>query len=207
MNIIRLNKIIILASVLFVSGFFSTYSQQNERIYSIYLNITAVADDAEKQGREIVDFAEAAGGYYLRLSDYDVSIRIPQKSLNSFEEFLKKSTSIIEYNIRTDDLKNDYLILKKQVSAREKMLSDLMGMINNADLKNTLGLEKEIMSLLYEIEAIKGRIRMIEAEASLARIDIYFSSDSFERPVKTESAFSWINNVDFYTFITPEDKY
>ncbi len=167
---------------------------------SVTITAELVVSDPEKAGQEIIDFCESGGGYYIRRSDYGVSLRYPAAAKDKIEEKVKKSGILLSYNVASADIEGEYLVLEKQLGSRENLMGEYRKLIDSSDLSSTISLERELMSLLNEMERIRGRLKMMENEYRYLKLDISFSSEDNARPEKGDSSFGWINRIDFYRF-------
>ena len=57
---------------------------------------------------------------------------------------------------------------------------------------------KEVLSILADLEALRGQYRKLQGEVELARVQIDFRLREGRLPAKLPSSFPWIDSVDFY---------
>ena len=137
-----------------------------EQAASKKLSVNIVAElsvtDPSKTSDAFSDYSEAAGGYYLKKTDYGISLRLPIGMLNKVEELLKEKGTLTRYNINTSDIENEYLVAIKQLDARRKLLNDYNNLIATAKFSSTLALEKELMTVVSEMENLRGKINKME---------------------------------------------
>ena len=73
-----------------------------------------------------------------------------------------------------------------------------MTLIDQTDLATTLEMESEVLSILQDIERLRGQYRKLVGEVSLARVQVDFTLQEQKLPENLPSSFPWINIVDFY---------
>jgi len=169
------------------------------------LSINIVAElsvvDPSKTVHVLADYCESVGGYYIKKSDHGISLRLPAGMSNKVEDILKANGTLIRYNINTTDIGNEHLVLTKQLDSRRKLLSDYDKLIASSQFSSTLTLERELMTVVSEMENLKGRINKMENEYKFLKLDIKFFSEDVSRDVSARSSFDWINRINFYKFI------
>ena len=161
----------------------------------------SVADPA-KTVQAFADYCESVGGYYIRKSDSGISLRLPAGMQSKVEDLLKENGTLIRYNINTEDIENEYLVIQKQLDSRRRLLADYNRLIASANFSSTLTLEKELMTVVSEMENLRGKINKMDNEYQFLRLDIRFFSEETRRPPSaSSSSFDWINRINFYNFI------
>jgi hypothetical protein len=175
-------------------------AENNAEKISIQITAKLAVADVIKAGDFFCEYCEKAGGYYITKSDNGVSIRLPVAYNEKIESLLAENSILLEYSVNSVDIGSDYLTAVKQLNAREKLLLQYNNLAASADFSSTLSLERELMSVLREIESLKGRINKMENDYKFIKLDILFFSDNNKPPVKRISSFEWINSIDFYKF-------
>ena len=197
-------KYIFLVSVFIFLINFQGVAQSAAQADSKKLSVNIVAElsvaDPSKTVEAFAVYCESVGGYYIKKSDYGISLRLPAKMSDKVEDILKENGTLIKYNINTNDVGNEYLVLQKQLESRRKLLSDYNKLVASSNFSSTLTLEKEIMTVVSEMESLKGRINKMDNEYKFIKLEIKFFSEEIRRPVVGKSSFDWINRINFYSF-------
>jgi len=200
----KITKYIFLV-VLFIITFLVVAQTAMAQTESKKLSINIVAElsvaDPSKAVQALADYCESAGGYYIKKSDYGISLRLPAGMSNKVEDILKANGTLIRYNINTTDVGNEHLVLTKQLDSRKKLLSDYDKLIASSGFSSTLTLERELMTVVTEMENLKGRINKMDNEYKFLKLDIKFFSEEARRNVSVRSSFDWINRINFYKFV------
>ncbi len=197
---INIKNIFFITIFLFLIIFPSIAQTTSEKL-SVNIFAELSVTDTVKSGQILSDYCESVGGYYTKKSDYGVSLRLPVKMKSKVEDILKKNGTLIKYNINSADIGNEYLVIQKQLESRKNLLEDYNKLIASSNFTSTLTLEKELMTLVGEMENLKGRINKMDNEYKFLKIDIKFFSEETRHPLSKHSSFDWINRINFYSFI------
>lgn len=181
---------------------FLPYAAAEESKERIAFSVSAVLSvvDPDKTGQELAGICEKSGGYYTRISGYQVSLRFPSAMRDKLASVLRDNGILVDYSVNSSDINQEFLAAVKQLEAREKLLLEYRRLIGSSNLSGTLSLERELTALFNEIEALKGRIRMFENRLDYLEAEISFYSEENPLPPAGESPFGWINRIDFYSF-------
>ena len=166
------------------------------------LDATILVAEPDAVAEKFAQWAEQAGGYFLVKSSTSVIIRFPADKMESLREFIKTvAEEIVTLTSKATDLRESFLEIQSGISSREEMLRNTLNFLDRADIKGTLAIEKEVISLLKEIEDLKGKLRKIYVDRrfALATINLNFFQQNI--PGDIASSFEWINGIDFYKFI------
>jgi len=166
------------------------------------LNATLLVADPDMIAEIIAQWAEQAGGYFLVKSSTQVVIRFPSDKMDELRDFLKNTAEdVVTLTSKATDLRENFLEIQSGISSREEMLRNTLVFLDRADIKGTLAIEKEVITLLKEVEELKGKLRKIYVDRlyALATINLNYFKQSI--PQDIPSSFDWINSIDFYKFI------
>ena len=73
--------------------------------------------------------------------------------------------------------------------------------LDQADVKGTLAIEKEVLTLIEEIEELTATLQTLNLNRTFSRAEISLRYLEQTLPENIPSSFDWINGVDFYSFI------
>lgn len=178
----------------------SIFSEDNTLYHDI--RATLLVADVDVLGDLIAQWAEDSGGYLLLKSTDRIVVRFPYTKISLFREFLEQSADlVVEIAPQAVDLREHLLGLQSGIRSREEILLKNLAFIDQADVTGTLDIEKEILTLLGEIEELKGKLRKLNVDRAMARAEVNLSFMEQSLPEDIPSSFSWINTVDFYAFI------
>ena len=185
--------------IMIILPLMNIYSEEIKTDKKLFKHLTADLYTADRKtcGENLVEWAEDRGGYYLRFSDSAVVLRVPEYNDEDFDKLLRELGEITSYYFNSHNPDKEILTINGRLSAREKLLSEYYSLLNTADYRSTLSLEKEILSVLREIEQLKGRLKKLEHDRSYALLEINFYTEEYYNGTEL-SSFEWINSVDFH---------
>jgi len=121
------------------------------------------------------------------------------KSFRGYIEDL--SEFVLQYDQSSRDLREEIMHNRSALEAREEILEKNLSYLSSSNMEGTLELECEIRRLMNEIDSYRGRLRLLEYNREMARIDVALSFQSQTVPDARPSSFVWINSMDFYSFM------
>ena len=169
---------------------------------AISLTLQLVASDPERTSRSVSEWADSVGGYFTYRSDQQVLIRIPPDRVPELRQRLEdQGDTIAEYNPSAIDYREELARNEAAIRSRSESLDRILAYLESSDIAATLSFERELRSLLSEIEFYTGQVRRIHNEVAFASATIYLSSRHRTIPDQRPSTFGWINTVDLYRFL------
>lgn len=158
--------------------------------------------DPEAAVDRLVEWTEDRGGYFIERSPAGVSLRIPTRHVPAFRAVAEETADrVLVYNPSAQDLRRELLRIDAGITSREESLAQILRFIDGADVEGTLALEREIGSLMGEIEALRGRQRALRNHIALGRVVVSLSAQAAAIPETRPSSFAWINEMDLYRFL------
>ena len=196
---------ILVFSALIILPLLNIYSDEIKTDKKLFKHLSAdiYTADRKTSAENLVIWAENRGGYYLRYSDSSVVLRVPEYIDEEFDKVLREQGEITSYYFNSLNPDKEILTINGRLSARGKLLAEYYSLLNNADYSSTLSLEKEMLSLLREIEQLKGRLKKLEHDRNYALLEINFYTEELYNGTEL-SSFNWINSVDFHLLMEEE---
>jgi hypothetical protein len=173
-----------------------------EEYLAFDLQAQLLVADRQAAADRLVSWTEEGGGYFVERATGRVVLRVPA---DSFDELRKVAAGaaeqVVSYYPRAEDVRDELRAVRATIESREQSLEELLTFLEQADVTGTLALEREIDSLMREIESYKGRRRFLQTRVAFARAEIALSAQSADIPTKRPSSFAWLNSLDLYRFI------
>lgn len=171
--------------------------------YTAYdLKTTVLVADPETAADRIIEWVEENGGYFTFRSSDTVVLRVPSQRMGGLRSLLNGlSEAVIDVSIRSQDLREKLLLLRSRITSSEDVLERNLALLDRADVKGTLLIEREIKSLLYEIEGYKGTLRKLETDRRFIHAEVSMSFKEQTLPQDLPTSFDWMNGLDFYRFV------
>ncbi len=161
-----------------------------------------VVYDGGAAGDRLVDWLEAKGGYFLSLENGRIIGRLPSAEAAGAEEDLKNlSAELLGYSLTARDVSGELRRLEASLSSRREVLDQNLSYLARSDFSSTLAIEKEVLDLVGEIESIRAQIASLNIRSTYATLELDLESQGVTNPGGTLSNFSWINSIDFYSFM------
>lgn len=170
----------------------------------LYQNIeaTVLVVDPDKAADSLELWVEQTGGYTLLKSSDRVILRLPFERIPQLRATLGElSEDILEISPQSQDLREQILEAQAKINSREEVLKQSLALLDQADVQGTLAIEKEILTLIDEIEQLKGALQKLNIDRTFSRAEISLRYLEQTLPENIPSSFDWINSVDFYSFI------
>jgi hypothetical protein len=162
---------------------------------------TILVADTEYTADLITEWAEEQGGYCIYRSMDRIVLRVPSQEMSGIRRYLEQiSDAVIEVSIQSKDLREQLVTLRSRIKSSEEILARNLEYLDRTDVKGTLAIEKEVRSLLLELENYKGSLRKLEFDRQFAYYELFLSFKEQTLPQDIPSSFEWINRVDFYRF-------
>jgi hypothetical protein len=162
------------------------------------LSASLVVADREPAADRIAAWVEQQGGWFVSKSGELVVARLPNAMLKALRELLERQAEeVVELTPRADDLREQMLAAQAGLRSREEILARNLAFFDRADVAGTLAIEKEVSTLMQEIEALKGRLQKLETDRVFARVEIHLAFLEHALPERIPSSFAWINDVGF----------
>jgi len=162
-----------------------------------------LVSDREAAAGALITWTEEQGGYFVERSLERVVLRVPAEAFDGLREAARATAEeIITYNPSAQDLRQELSAVEAAIASREENLERVLAFLDESDdIEGTLALEREISSLMQELESVRGRERAIRSRIAYARAEIALSAQAADIPDRVPSSFEWLNSLDLYDFI------
>lgn len=173
---------------------------------SEYLSFSVQAQllviDREAAAEALVEWVERQRGYFIEKSLQSVVLKVPVEDFHKLRTIVQdEADEVVTYDVNAYDLRQELNSVEAALASREENLRRVLVFLDNTDVAGTLALEREISSLMREIESLKGRERVLRNRMAYAEAYIQLTSMGTDIPSKRPSSFPWINTIDLYSFL------
>jgi Rad3-related DNA helicase len=190
----------LILTAIVLTGLTQTVEGENYLYQNIEATVLVVDPDQAADSLEL--WVEQTGGYTLLKSSDQVILRLPFESIPQLRTKLDDlSEDILEISPQSQDLREQILEAQAKINSREEVLRQSLALLDQADVQGTLAIEKEILTLIDEIEQLKGALQKLNIDRTFSRAEISLRYLEQTLPENIPSSFDWINSVDFYSFI------
>lgn len=166
------------------------------------LTAALLVKNPEATVTRLVAFTEERGGYFLYTSFSRAILRLPLGETAAFRTLLEEvALAILDYSQVSRDLSEEMAYTQAALKARREILERNLAFLDRADVNGTLAIEREVTSLMNEIENLAAQLQRLGVDAAYARIEVNLSFQGQTLPEVSDSSFPWINTVDPFLFI------
>ena len=174
-----------------------------ERFLALEARAQLLVSDREAAAEALITWTEEQGGYFVERSLERVVLRVPSERFAELRAVAGSTAEdIITYNPSAQDLREELGAVEAAIASREENLERVLAFLDESDdIEGTLALEREIASLMLELESFRGRARALRTRIAYARAEIALSAQAAGIPDRLPSSFGWLNSLDLYDFI------
>jgi hypothetical protein len=148
---------------------------------------------------KLEQWVESNGGYLISRLEDRLILRVPSPTLDKIVDFLETvADDIIQIQQKTEDISQQLLEAEAGIKSKNELFEKALTLIDQTDLSTTLEIESEILSILEDIEGLKGSYRKLLGEVALGRVQVDFTLQQEKLPENLPSSSPLINAVDFY---------
>lgn len=152
--------------------------------------------------RTLADAAVALGGHPTRITDQGVTLKVPPAALNGFLRTMGDHGLVLQKTLSRQDLTETIADLEGRLRSKTEIFGQLRAFFDKSNLQATLDIERNMTTLVQEIEDIKGQLRVARDQSQWAVVDVAFQFQPHDRLVYVESPFDWLNTVDVDRFLS-----
>jgi hypothetical protein len=150
----------------------------------------------EEAADALVDEAERLGGWFARLDDDEVQLRVPSSKADELMAFVPSVGLVASRDESVVDVRARLAELDARIASRRELLQQYLDLVKTADTAAVLQLEREISSAIQQIELMEGQRRRLADQAAIARVAVSFVFRDRTRPGQAgPSSFPWINSL------------
>jgi len=163
------------------------------------LDAVILVSDRFDAADQLEQWVDTGGGYLVSRKEDALILRVPSEEVESFVSFLDDvADEVVQVRQETIDIGQELLEAEAGIKSKTELFDRALTLIDETDLETTLEIEREVLSILQDIEQLQGRYRMLLSEVELALVNVHFTLEEETIPQNLPSAFAWINAVDFY---------
>ena len=196
MALVRSSVLLAILAVVFIQP-----AAGQNYLYQI-LEATVLVADPERSADQLESWAENNGGYALLTSSDRVVLRLPFEHMPQLRSKLGElSDYVLDLSPQSQDLREAILETVAKINSRQEVLRQTLSLLDQADVEGTLAIEKEVLTLIEEIEELTATLQTLNLNRTFSRAEISLRYMEQTLPQNIPSSFDWINGVDFYSFI------
>ncbi|MCL2698079.1 MAG: DUF4349 domain-containing protein [Oscillospiraceae bacterium] len=142
------------------------------------------AENAVELYRSLNEFNRFLGGYEFSsqtshhdtYSSVEAVFKIPPEKLDEFMNYAGDNGRIIRSSTTSNDVTDQYFDMRTRVETKRRSLEAYYALLQHANTINKITtLQRTIDSIIEEIEAFEGRLRVLESLSEMATVSLYIS--------------------------------
>ena len=154
--------------------------------------LSLLVNNVTEAQKQIIQTAESLGGYMVESNlnnpqdapTATVTVRVPSVKLQQALETLRGlAVKVVSENLSGQDVTDEFVDNEARLETLEKTKAKFEEILDNAiSVQDILTVQREIISLQSQIDAVKGQQNYLEKSAQMAKLTIYLSTDELALP-------------------------
>lgn len=176
-----------------------TFSDITDRIITKTSDFSLLVKDVRNTGDQIISYAKDNGGFMVYAS-YNrptespfaaITVRIPTEKLDDALNYIRSlSIKVTSENLVGTDVTDEYVDIEANLATLNKTKEKFEEILEKAiTVTDILTVQRELISLQQQIDALIGQKKSIENNAKLTKITVYLSTDELALPYAPDKAF------------------
>lgn len=174
-------------------------TETKDRLVVEESSLSMVVASVRETGDKIIDQAKSAGGYMVSTSLTNpeeapfatVVVRVPADDFRAVLDYFRSlAIKVTSENIRGTDVTDEYVDIEARLTTLEKTKAKFEEIMAKAtQVQDILEVQRQLIYIQDQIDALKGRQKYLEQTAKLAKITVYLSTDEYVLPYAPSEAF------------------
>ena len=161
------------------------------------LSFTIKTANIDSTFQKLVSLTEEKGGFFTNFSNSFLTLRFPAEHLQEFQAYINSVAQIEGKSFENLDRSADVERINAQIESRKKLLETYFNLVKNATFSELQSVEREMVTLNAQIDALQGQLEGIKKRSELVSIQIYAQDLPRIVPVvDNHSPFEWINKTN-----------
>jgi len=155
-------------------------------------SLSLVVRDVRDVGDKVIEKAQVVGGFMISSSltkpedaPYaNISVRVPADKLKEVLDYYRKlAIKVSSENLYGYDVTDQYVDIQARLDTLNKTKGKFEEILRSATkVADLLEVNRQLISLQDQIDALKGQQKYLEQTAKLAKITLYLSTDELALP-------------------------
>lgn len=171
-------------------------------LVAVQNSVVLKVNDREEAADAVVALVDEVGGYFSSRTDSSLTLKVPAASAPKILSFIEASGIIVERNYNARDIGYPLEEMRARLASREEVLARYFKVIRSANVNAVVTVEREMTTLVQEIESLKGKLKLLEHQLAFAEIRVDFQFRDRRPPLRSgDSNFDWLNTVNLADLI------
>jgi hypothetical protein len=172
-------------------------AEQRDGAYLVY---TARLDMAvygvEDALGQVERVAREVGGYLGARKDREITVRVPRARFDDAIQKIEATGDVLHRDIAAQDVTDEFVDLEMRLKNARAVRDRLGSLLERAQVKDALEIEKELGRVTEEIERMEGRLKLLQDRVSFATITVTFDARAASlRTTPLRLPFPWLSTL------------
>ncbi|MEZ4235347.1 MAG: DUF4349 domain-containing protein [Myxococcota bacterium] len=160
-------------------------------------SVVVAVSQQDAAAEALVAETRRLGGWFQSRTPAALSLRVPVDRFDALVAFAEAQGKVIDKELSRTDAGQELADLRSRLEARNSVLDEYYKVLRTARADAVVSVQLQIIAAISEIEAIEGRIRLLEDQSRNARLDVSFQFRDRAAPARDgTSSFPWLNTLN-----------
>jgi hypothetical protein len=166
----------------------------HETAMLIYTARVTMAVYQVDQGLAAVEkIARDAGGYLALKRDREITIRIPRARFDATLVQIDKIGDVLHRDVQAQDVTDEFVDTEIRIKNARAMQVRLKVLLDKANVKEALEIEKEMRRVTEELELLEGKLKLLKDKIAYSTITVAFEArGSAIQSTRIKLPFPWL---------------
>jgi hypothetical protein len=170
---------------------------QAAQLAVVKASVVVKVSDREAAVEKLVAKLESLGGYFSTLDDQQLVGKVPAAAAQDYLHYAESLGVVVERGFDSVDVTQQLDQLRSRLRAREAMIDKYYGVLKAAETGGVLSVEREVSSLVREVEQLRGQLNLLEHQLAYSEVTVLFQFRDRSAPQRDgRSSFAWLNTVN-----------
>jgi hypothetical protein len=155
------------------------------------------------QGLAAVEkIARDMGGYLAQKRDREIRIRVPRARFEPTLAAIDKIGDVLHRDIEAQDVTDEFVDTEIRIKNGRAMQARLKALLEKANVKEALELEKEMRRVTEELELLEGKLKLLKDKIAYSTITVAFEARNSAIPsTRIKLPFPWLQQLGLPTLL------
>jgi hypothetical protein len=169
----------------------------------IYTARVTMAVYQVEQGLVAVEkIARDNGGYLALKRDKEITIRVPRNRFEPALAQIDKIGDVLHRDIQAQDVTDEFVDTEIRIKNGRAMQARLKILLDKANVKEALEIEKEMRRVTEELELLEGKLKLLKDKIAYSTITVAFEPrGSTIQSTRIKLPFPWLTQLGLPTLL------
>ncbi len=174
-------------------------------VYTANLSIAVYQVD---QGLARVEaIAREVGGYLTLKRTRDITIRVPRAKFEQALAAVDGVGDVLSRNVQAEDVTDEYVDLEIRIKNARAMQARLQQLLQRAEVKDALEIEKELHRVTEELERLEGKLKLLRDRVAYSTITVSFQArGAGVQATRVRLPFPWLSELGLPNLLSLEES-